>query len=116
MITVDASEAKTHLSDLLEQVMAGKEVLITKHNKPIARLVPEVGVNKSKIDDAIVRLKTVRKDARLDGLSWQELRDECRKNDQQLTDRILKNMEASKYIGDDKKHLRDELYERKPES
>ena len=116
MITVDASEAKIQLLSLLDQVMAGEEILITKHGQPAARLVSEVSVNKSKIDDAIVRLKTVRKDARLDGLSWQELRDEGRKNDQQFTDRILKNMEASKYIGDDKKHLRDELYERKSEA
>lgn len=79
MITVGAFEAKTHLSNLLEQVMAGEEVLITKHGKPVARLVPEVSANKSKIDDAISRLKSARKGVRLDGLSWQELRDEGRR-------------------------------------
>lgn len=79
MITVGAFEAKTHLSSLLEQVMAGEEVLITKHGKPVARLVPEVSANKSKIDDAISRLKSARKGMRLDGLSWQGLRDEGRR-------------------------------------
>ena len=33
-------EAKTHLSRLLEQVQAGKEVLIGKSGKPIAKIVP----------------------------------------------------------------------------
>ena len=79
MITVGAFEAKTHLSSLLEQVMAGEEILITKHGKPVARLIPEVSANKSKIDDAISRLKSVRKGVRLDGLSWQELRNEGRR-------------------------------------
>jgi len=79
MITVGAFEAKTHLSNLLEQVMNGEEVLITKHGKPVARLIPEAIANKSKIDDAIVRLKAIRKGVRLDGLSWKELRDEGRR-------------------------------------
>ena len=39
MITVGAFEAKTHLSRLLDQVAAGEEVTITKHGKPVARLV-----------------------------------------------------------------------------
>jgi prevent-host-death family protein len=33
-------EAKTHLSALLNEVSAGGEVTITRHGKPIARLVP----------------------------------------------------------------------------
>jgi prevent-host-death family protein len=32
-------EAKTHLSRLLEEVENGGEVVITRHGKPIARLV-----------------------------------------------------------------------------
>jgi prevent-host-death family protein len=39
-ITVGAYEAKTHLPRLLAEVEAGGEVVITKHGKPIARLVP----------------------------------------------------------------------------
>lgn len=38
--TVGAYEAKTHLASLLKQVARGKEVVITKRNRPIARLVP----------------------------------------------------------------------------
>jgi prevent-host-death family protein len=39
-VTVGSFEAKTHLSSLLQRVEAGEEVTITKHGRPIARLVP----------------------------------------------------------------------------
>lgn len=39
-ITVGAFEAKTKFSELLERVSQGAEVTITKHEKPVARLVP----------------------------------------------------------------------------
>ena len=38
--TVGAYEAKTKLSSLLVWVARGREVLITKNEKPLARLVP----------------------------------------------------------------------------
>jgi prevent-host-death family protein len=37
---VNIHEAKTHLSRLVEQAAAGKEIIIAKAGKPIARLVP----------------------------------------------------------------------------
>ena len=37
---VNMHEAKTHLSRLVEEVAAGKEVVIAKAGKPMARLVP----------------------------------------------------------------------------
>lgn len=38
---VNVYEAKTHLSKLLERVEAGEEIVIARHGKPVARLVPE---------------------------------------------------------------------------
>jgi prevent-host-death family protein len=38
--TVGAYEAKTHLSELLEKVEGGQEIVITKHGTAVARLVP----------------------------------------------------------------------------
>ena len=38
MHTVNIHEAKTHLSKLLEEVSKGKEVVIAKAGKPIAKL------------------------------------------------------------------------------
>jgi prevent-host-death family protein len=40
MESVGAFEAKTHLAQLLERVAHGEEFTITKHGKPVARLVP----------------------------------------------------------------------------
>jgi len=39
-ISVGAFEAKTKFYELLERVSAGAEITITKHEKPVARLVP----------------------------------------------------------------------------
>jgi prevent-host-death family protein len=33
-------EAKTHLSELIARAERGEEVIITRHNKPVAKLVP----------------------------------------------------------------------------
>jgi prevent-host-death family protein len=43
-------EAKTHLSRIVEEVAAGKEVIIAKAGKPMARLSPiTVAVKKKKL-------------------------------------------------------------------
>ena len=41
MAKVTAFEAKTRFGELLERVSRGEEVVITRHDKPVARLVPE---------------------------------------------------------------------------
>jgi prevent-host-death family protein len=41
--TVGAFEAKTHLSALLERAEKGESITITKHGRPVARLVPVSG-------------------------------------------------------------------------
>ena len=38
--SVGAFEAKTRLSELLQRVESGEQVTITKHGRPVARLVP----------------------------------------------------------------------------
>ena len=79
MITIGAFEAKTHLSSLLDRVAAGEEITITKHGKPVARLVKADRAAKGEVDAAIVQLKALRAGARLDGLNWKKLRDEGRR-------------------------------------
>ncbi len=39
MKTVNIHAAKTHLSSLVEEAAAGKEIIIAKAGKPVARLV-----------------------------------------------------------------------------
>ena len=43
MREIHASEAKTHLPQILDQVERGETVIITRHGRAIARLVPEQG-------------------------------------------------------------------------
>jgi prevent-host-death family protein len=43
MQEIGAFEAKNTLSALLDRVQNGEEIVITRHGKPIARLVPETG-------------------------------------------------------------------------
>jgi len=40
MVRVNVHEAKTHLSRLLDQAMAGEEVVIMRSGKPLVRLTP----------------------------------------------------------------------------
>jgi prevent-host-death family protein len=79
MITVGAFEAKTHLSSLLDRVVAGEDVLITKHGKPVARLVKAEQIDQQRVDEAVAALKRMRKGTTLGGLPWKELRDIGRK-------------------------------------
>ena len=41
MATVSAFAAKTRFGELLERVARGEEIVITRHDKPVARIVPE---------------------------------------------------------------------------
>lgn len=54
--SVNVHEAKTHLSRLLDEVAAGREVVIARAGKPVAKLVPvrthakrKLGILKGKI-------------------------------------------------------------------
>ena len=78
-ITVGAFEAKTHLSTLLDRAGEGEEVIITKHGKPVARLVSAARVDQARVNDAFEKLKLLRKRTTLGGLSWQALRDAGRR-------------------------------------
>ncbi|TMH12930.1 MAG: type II toxin-antitoxin system Phd/YefM family antitoxin [Betaproteobacteria bacterium] len=40
MESIGLFEAKTHLSELVARAEKGEEVIITRHNKPVAKLVP----------------------------------------------------------------------------
>jgi prevent-host-death family protein len=78
VVEVGIYEAKTHLSALLDRVERGEEVVITRHGKPIARLVSAEAGDKTRIDEAIARWKETRKGLSLGGLSWKAMRDDGR--------------------------------------
>jgi prevent-host-death family protein len=59
MNTVTALEAKTRLGELLDRVARGEEVIITRHDKPVARIVPEGGPNLNDIRMGVSALREV---------------------------------------------------------
>ena len=79
MKTVGAFEAKTHLSSLLDQVEQGERVIITKHGRPVAELVPVSRRDPLRIRQAIEDLRDFQKTHGLGELSAKELVEEGRK-------------------------------------
>jgi prevent-host-death family protein len=81
MESVGSFEAKTHLPQLLERVAKGEEFTITKHGRPVARLVP-ISITQSKPDvrQTIEELKAFSKGNTLgDGLGVRDLIEEGRR-------------------------------------
>lgn len=54
---IGAYEAKTHLASLLDRVARGEQFTITKHGRPIARLVPLDRTGPDRRREAVERLK-----------------------------------------------------------
>jgi prevent-host-death family protein len=63
MKQVQASAAKTHFAELLDEVERGETVVITRHGKPIARLVPDEDQRHLEAVRAMEELKEMRKRA-----------------------------------------------------
>jgi prevent-host-death family protein len=60
MQTVSAFEAKTHMGKLLDRVAAGEEIIITRHDKPVARIVPEGTASLESVREAVIGLRALR--------------------------------------------------------
>jgi len=57
---VGAFEAKTHLSRLLQRVAAGERIVITRHGKPVAELIPYGARGTAEVEEALERLRRLR--------------------------------------------------------
>ena len=79
MSEIGAFEAKTHLPQLLQRVEAGERFIITRHNRPVAELVPFQPHDSDKVRSAIDALKAFQKAHSLDGLSVRRILQEARK-------------------------------------
>ena len=79
MAEIGAFEAKTHLSHLLDQVERGETITITRHGKPVARLIPIAGSSRDERLRAVTELKELRTGQTLGGLPVRELIDEGRR-------------------------------------
>ena len=62
MPTVTALEAKTRFGELLDRVCRGEEIVITRHEKPVARIVPEGRPALTEIRHAVGELRTLRRE------------------------------------------------------
>ncbi|KUL97428.1 hypothetical protein DK26_00165 [Bosea sp. WAO] len=69
MITVGAFEAKTKLSELLDRVERGEEVVITRHGKPVARLVSQAPASAG-ARDIREEIMALREKLRAEGVSF----------------------------------------------
>ncbi len=61
MKQVQSSIAKAQFSELLDEVERGETVVITRHGKPIARLVPEEETRRERVARAIEGIKELQK-------------------------------------------------------
>ena len=67
MRSLGTYEAKTRLSQLLDQVARGEEIIITRHGVPVAALVPVAGPRQQDPPKAVAAIKAFRRGRRLAG-------------------------------------------------
>jgi prevent-host-death family protein len=76
--SIGAYEAKTHLPRLLAEVEAGASVTITKHGRPVARLVP-VSPRSASPESTIAALRAARESVHRGEDSVRDMIDEGRR-------------------------------------
>lgn len=74
MREIGAFEAKNKLGSLLDLVEQGGEVVITRHGKPVARLVAPAGpIDRTVSEAAAARIRAMRQGVLLGGILLKEL-------------------------------------------
>jgi prevent-host-death family protein len=74
MPEIGAFEAKNTLGTLLNRVERGEEIVITRHGRPVARLVPNTGrVDRSQARAAAERIRA-RAQSLKAGFDWEALK------------------------------------------
>ena len=58
---IQSSEAKAQFSELLGQVERGETIVITRHGKAIARIIPEDEARRERVARAIEAMRELRK-------------------------------------------------------
>jgi prevent-host-death family protein len=78
MSTVTALEAKTRFGELLDRVARGEEIVITRHDKPVARIVPEGQKSLDSVRRAVESMRKMREEMKRKGfkpLTDKEIKD-----------------------------------------
>jgi prevent-host-death family protein len=79
MKQIGVYEAKTQLPRLLDEVERGETITITRHGRPVARLVP-VGGRRRSVRETIEAIEEFRKGHALGDLTIRELIEEGRRH------------------------------------
>ena len=79
MESIGAYEAKTHLPKLLERVIKGERITITKHGVPVAVLQPPPALRKTEPKKVIAELRKFREQNTLKGISIRDMIEEGRR-------------------------------------
>jgi prevent-host-death family protein len=61
MATISFYQARTHLSELLDQVALGERILITRHGRPAALLMPPPADSAKDAKTVIAEMKALRR-------------------------------------------------------
>lgn len=77
MTEIGAFEAKNTLGSLLDRVERGEEIVITRHGKPVARLVSSAGhVDRGAAKAAAERIRARAQALRMKRFNWKSLKGE----------------------------------------
>jgi len=79
MDKIGAYEAKTHLPKLLERVIKGERITITKHGLPVAILQPPPAASRTAPETVIAELRKFRERHSLKGISIRDMIEEGRR-------------------------------------
>ena len=60
--SITALEAKTRFGQLLDRVSRGEEVVVTRHDKPVARIVPVGRPAQEEVRAAVAGLRELRRE------------------------------------------------------
>jgi prevent-host-death family protein len=79
MTTIAAFEAKTRFGELLDRVVEGEEIVITRHDKPVARIIPEGVQSRDEVSRAVEGLEALQREiaesaAATPRLGWKEFK------------------------------------------
>jgi len=75
---VGVFDAKTRLSHLLDQVEQGDSIIITRHGRPVAQLVPYIEFDRARVRAAVDALLQFDGGHLPEGSTVRQLRDEGR--------------------------------------
>ncbi len=80
MTSISYYEARTHFSELLDQVARGKQILITRRGRPAALLTPPPDEARKDVKQVIGEMKALRRGNTLGkGVTIRDLIDEGRR-------------------------------------